>query len=432
MAVVEIQDVAYAPRSDAILAHIDAPTSRSGRDTHDIKVVGWAVGRHHRVTAIAFAHETQLLRTVPLSQHRPDVSQRLRQDTVPERCGFETMLGVVQLPPEFELRLEARLENSRAIPIALIRGRHRGIHGAFEPKLRPLLVTMIARVGSSWLMKLLMQHPAIVAHDSPPYEIRAATYWMQMLRVLAEPANHAQSSPFAGCHSNPWTVGHHPYYTPPVTERAELQDWFGRVYSERLAAFCISAIESFYENLANVQSRAGALYFAEKSHPDWVPWALRNVYPQVREILLVRDFRDMLCSILAFNKKRGYASFGRENYGNDEDFARRLGMDSQRILQAARQRANLVHVVRYEDLILSPEQTLTAVLDYLGLSPTPQAVQSMMQQAAEKADELEHHRTMGDGAASIGRWQQDLPPALRSVCQDTMGEVLSEFGYAGV
>jgi hypothetical protein len=378
---------------------------------------------------LAFLHEGRLFRTVALDRQRPDVAQKLPQAARVERCGFHALLGVLTLPPQFELRLDAVLEDGRRVPMARIQGQHEGVRSGFEPTLTPLLVTMLGRVGSSWLIKLLSQHPAIVAHPAPPYEIRVATYWMQVLRVLAEPANHAESSPFADFHKLPWSVGHHPFYSLPVIADSRLHGWFGRVYPERLTAFCAGAIESFYQELAKTQGRGQVSYFAEKSHPDWVPWAVRNVYPRVREVFLVRDFRDMLCSILAFNQKRGYASFGRERVSSDEEFVRQLGADSQKILRSWKKRRGEAHLMRYEDLILSPTETLTAALAYLELPPTPSTVQSMMQQAAKGSEELAYHRTMVDGAASIGRWQRDLSPALRTLCQDVLGELLDEFGY---
>ncbi len=47
---------------------------------------------------------------------------------------------------------------------------------------------------------------------------------------------------------------------------------------------------------------------------------IREVYPRAQEVILVRDFRDMVASILAYNAKRGYTAFGREHVDNDEEY----------------------------------------------------------------------------------------------------------------
>ena len=47
---------------------------------------------------------------------------------------------------------------------------------------------------------------------------------------------------------------------------------------------------------------------------------MHELYPDGREIFLVRDFRDMLCSIRAFNEKRGSAAFGLDGPGAEEAY----------------------------------------------------------------------------------------------------------------
>jgi hypothetical protein len=42
-----------------------------------------------------------------------------------------------------------------------------------------------------------------------------------------------------------------------------------------------------------------------------VPRIARDLYPRANEIFLVRDFRDLICLVLAFNEKRGTVEFGR-------------------------------------------------------------------------------------------------------------------------
>ena len=40
---------------------------------------------------------------------------------------------------------------------------------------------------------------------------------------------------------------------------------------------------------------------------------MRQLYPRAREIFLVRDPRDTLASMLAFNARRGFVDFGRDS-----------------------------------------------------------------------------------------------------------------------
>ena len=65
-------------------------------------------------------------------------------------------------------------------------------------------------------------------------------------------------------------------------------------------------------------------FFAEKQVVPYYSWLAWDLYPRTREIFLVCDWRDVFCSILAFNNKRGMVTFGREIVNSDIDFAHRL------------------------------------------------------------------------------------------------------------
>ena len=72
-----------------------------------------------------------------------------------------------------------------------------------------------------------------------------------------------------------------------------------------LATFAQQRIDAVYRQVAALGD-GRAEFFAEKCLPEGnVPQLLRELYPDAREVFLVRDFRDMLCSIRAFNEKRG-------------------------------------------------------------------------------------------------------------------------------
>ena len=80
-----------------------------------------------------------------------------------------------------------------------------------------------------------------------------------------------------------------------------------------------AAVESFYREYASTRNRTTPAFFAEKIVPaGHVRRIMRLLYPQAREIFLVRDPRDILASVLAFNARHGFADFGRERVETDE------------------------------------------------------------------------------------------------------------------
>jgi hypothetical protein len=292
------------------------------------------------------------------------------------------------------------------------------------------MVTSLGRTGTTWLMQLLSEHPQVVVYRDYPYELRVAKYWMHMLKVVSEPANHFQSADPENFHSNMWYIGHNPFYSGSVADHPQLGRWFGRIHVEQLATFCQFSIEECYKQVADSQRQLEPVYFAEKHVPDRIPGLIWELYAQAREVILVRDFRDMVCSMLAYNAKRGYNSFGREEVSSDEEFILRVYQTHLvPLVRSWKSRSKQAHLLRYEDLILHPARTLSFLLEYLDLDHSSSTVEGMIQRASKERPGMEQHRTSPDLERSIGRWRRDLNPSLQAVCQETFRDILEEFGY---
>jgi hypothetical protein len=136
----------------------------------------------------------------------------------------------------------------------------------------------------------------------------------------------------------------------------------------------------------------------------------------------------MLCSVIAFNHKRGYQAFGRADVGSDAEYVETAVANSaRRLLRRRRERGEEAHLVRYEDLIQEPAETLAGTMRYLGLDAGEEAVAAVLERSGEES--LDEHRTTGKVSESIGRWKRDLSPELAQVCAEVLDPVLVEFGY---
>jgi hypothetical protein len=411
-------------------SRIERPMPGSHSEEYAINVEGWVMGRTSPAIAVELVRKGTVLRRVPLVIPRPDIAAQFPNIPGAERSGFQTTLGLLDLTLKFEVQVQAVLRDDSRVFVGTIQGQRQALQSDFRPTLQPLMVTSLGRMGTTWLMRMLSEHPDIVIGRRYPYELRTAKYWMHMLGVLSEPANHFQSANVDNFHSSRWSIGHNPYFSPPLTDDPDLRHWFGRVYVEQLAAFCQQSIDDCYRLVAAKQHQVEPVYFAEKHVPDDIPWLVWELYPEAREVFLVRDFRDVVCSILAYNSKRGYAAFGREGVNTDEEFIGKMGMSASSLLRGYRQRLKRAHLVRYEDLILNPVDTLGSFLEYLGLDSAGSTVESLLRKASEETWDMQHHRTISDPEMSIGRWRRDLDPSLQVVCQEVFGDVLEEFGYS--
>jgi hypothetical protein len=434
MAVVEILNVSLLPEdSERLLGgHVDAPKVGAEIDVYAVNIEGWVLGKSSAAVAVELVSGGILLRRIPINVRRPDIVAAY--DGVPEAesCGFRTTINEITLTTEFELLVQAVLRDESRVPIAVIQGRRRALRSSVQSRLQPLMVTTLGRTGSSWLMLLLAQHPQVVTFEPFKYEPRVGTYWMEIFKTLSEPTSYLQSlrPDLSGEH---WWIGDEQTSPmPPMPDNSQIYQWLGRSSIESLAAFCQNRIEEFYEQVSIAGDQVGAHYFAEKYWPDYfVPRMLWELYPHAREILLVRDLRDVICSILGFNKKRGFASFGRELTDSDEKFIHQIRDSALAVLRSWKGRSDKAYLLRYEDLIQRPEATLKSVLDYLDIDSHRTTVQRMLQQARGMTPEVQQrHQTSSDPTASVGRWQRELDPSLQAVCQEAFGDILAEFGYA--
>lgn len=162
----------------------------------------------------------------------------------------------------------------------------------------------------------------------------------------------------------------------------------------------------------------------------FVARAVALAFPDGRLIHIVRDGRDVVCSLL----ERGWLSAGRSGAdnawlpygpaarfwvepGREAEFAaasdvRRAAWAWRRYVTAARGAGGLVHELRYERLSADPEGTAAELGRFLDAPAEPLA-----------AALAEAHRE------SVGRFRRDLSAAQLAEVEDEAGELLRELGY---
>jgi hypothetical protein len=157
---------------------------------------------------------------------------------------------------------------------------------------------------------------------------------------------------------------------------------------------------------------------------------MRELYPGAREILLVRDFRDVLSSMLAFDAKRGTADFGRARAASDADYVRTQFRKSvMSLAHSWERRREGAHLLRYEDLVLEPEAAIAALVGYLGLDSSRDAIAPMVETIVERTAITDRHKTTASLEESVARWRRDLSPELQKLSQEAYGPALEAFGY---
>jgi len=431
MSTTEITQVErLAPTADVLLGFsLELPQPETARDAYCFEVGGWVLSAQSPAVQIELIANDGPPRRIPILFPRADVDRCFPNAPQGTKVGFWAPVSVIGMTPEFELEIRVVLENAQRVTVAKIRGRHQPLPSHFEPTIQPLLVNSLARTGTTWVMRLLSEHPAIATLRIYPYENRPAKYWMQLLGAMAEPAYPAQSASHIGIFEDNWWGSQDPFQRGSLGQNPRLQQWFNSRFVEQTATLCQESIESCYREIAATQNQAPPAFFVEKHIPDEVPGIFWELYPKTREIIVVRDFRDMLCSIRAFNAKRGTLGFNRDQVASEEEYIARLGREAQQLLGNWQARADRALLVRYEDLILQPEETLEEMLRYVGVDSSGAMVDDILGRALVDTPEMQAHRTSGGPKASIGRWRSDLDAESKAMCERVFGEALREFGY---
>jgi hypothetical protein len=84
---------------------------------------------------------------------------------------------------------------------------------------------------------------------------------------------------------------------------------------------------------------------------------------------------------------------------------------------------------RLNEANASSHETLATLLDALELDASRERIDAMLSEMAELDQRARDHGTSASAAASVGRWQHDLSPALKEACQQAFGPALETFGY---
>jgi len=281
----------------------------------------------------------------------------------------------------------------------------------------PIVITSTGRTGTTLLMAEFARSKDIVLADRYPYEIKQIAYYAAVFRTLAASAGRARSADpdtmlsAARLHS----AGSNPYNAPGFFDLAQpgrlMQTYYESHVPAQYAQLFRSLILEYYAILRVSQGKAAAPYFCEEGDlQDAARQAARLFFPRVRELLVVRDPRDLLATAMSVWKLA------------PAEALQALRAAAPQLLEIHRRREPDVLTVRYEDLLLDPVGSRAAMSGFLGIE-----IASDLPAPDNAA--LAAQRTSRDTIASIGRWRQELTAEQIDACGTAFRDYMAAFDY---
>jgi len=184
----------------------------------------------------------------------------------------------------------------------------------------------------------------------------------------------------------------------------------------------------------NFLRASGKSRWAEKTpHNVLFMVLLAEIFPNARFLHVVRDGRDVACSLVRMDwgdpiTKRKVAYV--ENIANAARYWRDVVTEVRRQARSP-VLAGRVLEVRYEDLVLHTEATLRRILQFLD-EPWDASILSYYtrDRSWEPAEASTAQAQQPVTARSIGRWRNDMSLADRASFQMQAGKLLRQLGYA--
>jgi hypothetical protein len=283
-------------------------------------------------------------------------------------------------------------------------------HGA-----QPLLITGHARSGSTIMMRRLVEHPQIAVANLHPYEIKMMAYYSAAYRVLTAQGDRLFSSSPETLESNKFFIGYNPYFDISCL-RAFLDSDTMYSYFEGTAAVTLRTafqkiIEDYYRVIQVQRSTEEHKFFAEKNDIfSDARTTSRIIFDDLKEVVLIRDLRDVFCSSRSFFK----------SYDTPVSYIRD---SADKILSIYKEHKKNVLFVKYEDLIIDDKSTLKRLADHLEIAPF-----LPLDESATEAT-FQGHGTSASPLSSIGRWREELTSDDKTLFARELAEFLATFDY---
>lgn len=278
------------------------------------------------------------------------------------------------------------------------------------------------RSGSTWLVRMVDQHPSIAFMDEPTVGYHLSPF------LSNEPGYNAEDLDLS-----------------TFTIRRVMEDAPHRFFSEKYADVWVPGLRRLLNDrlLAHLEREVGApapsdaLLLVKEPNGSQSADVIMRAQPTARLLFLLRDGRDVVDSELAsfavggwqerrFAHMRGIAEEGRLDFVTNSAYQWLWRTEVVRTAFASHRGPK--HMLRYEDLLREPARHLAEIFEWLGVPLERTEVESVIDRHA-----FERLRVRGadkfNRTATPGAWRENLRPDERAAVERILRPKLRALGY---
>lgn len=278
-----------------------------------------------------------------------------------------------------------------------------------------LLITSVGRSGSTALYESLLGFDGIVGRKYFPYE----SHYIQKLAQIVE-----LNIRYIGRRGEiPWDSINSSFALMQLSQDDDyLEDDLSELMIRSILGGFYRALNEYSRALLKIESNASALYICEKSTIGFPAIFLSVLMPRFREIILVRDIRDVMISYLEYAKINSTSSFAR--YSTLVDVSKDVEAYYRELTLRAQWPFRLV--VRYEDLIFNRQHVMSSIIDFLAINNSVQ----MVGKESTGGVAAGHVSSPGGNIKNtIGRWKREYIDEMREAYNPDLQKMNIFFGY---
>lgn len=195
-----------------------------------------------------------------------------------------------------------------------------------------------------------------------------------------------------------------------------------RVLQSVAAPTVVGVVAALYDEYARLDGTSG--WVAKEGAVFDHAFMIRDSLPDVRFLYLVRDGRDVACSMLRVPSHDQHPYYIAREWVEQQE--RCLGVYHALAPQGA------AHLVRYEELIEDPRRELEMICEFLGLDFWPGMLDFHRDEATRRqAGRTEYWKNLARPVLSANKWKflRELSEAEIGIFEGVAGPILRVLGY---